>query len=86
MKQPILLLALAASLLAPLAATHAADDLEKNFVNPPDSAKPSGYWWWLNANVDKEAITRSGVGGTSRHVQRSGHRPRRHDGACAKNN
>jgi hypothetical protein len=58
MKQPILLLALAASLLAPLAATHAAGDLEENFVNPPDSAKPSGYWWWLNANVDKEAITR----------------------------
>jgi len=51
-------LTLAALLLLPLAATHAADDLEKNFVNPPDSAKPSGYWWWLNANVDKEAITR----------------------------
>ena len=35
-----------------------SDGLEKVFVNPPDSAKPSGYWWWLNANVDKEAITR----------------------------
>jgi hypothetical protein len=54
----ILLLTLAASLLMPLIAIHAADDLEKNFVNPPDSAKASGYWWWLNANVDKEAITR----------------------------
>ena len=35
-----------------------AVELETNFVNPPDWAKPSGYWWWLNANVDKEAITR----------------------------
>ena len=32
--------------------------LEKAFDNPPESARPSGYWWWLNANVDKEAITR----------------------------
>ena len=32
--------------------------LEDEFRNPPDSVKPSGYWWWLNANVDKEAITR----------------------------
>jgi len=35
-----------------------SDDLVRNFLNPPDWAKPSGYWWWLNGNVDKEAITR----------------------------
>jgi hypothetical protein len=35
-----------------------AGDLEKNFVNPPDSVKPSCYWHWLNDNVDKEGITR----------------------------
>jgi len=58
MKQPILLITLTAALLVPLTAIHAAEDLEKNFVNLPDSAKASGYWWWLNANVDKEAITR----------------------------
>lgn len=40
----------------PTAAQSAAP--EKHFMNPPDSAKPSCYWWWLNANVDKEAITR----------------------------
>ena len=51
------ILTLTAALLVPLTAIHAAEDLEKNFVNPPDSAKASGYWWWLNANVDKEAIT-----------------------------
>lgn len=35
-----------------------ADDLEAKFQNPPDSAKPSGYWWWLFSNVDKNSITR----------------------------
>jgi alpha-L-rhamnosidase len=41
-----------------VAVAQGALDLEKSFVNPPESAKPSGYWWWLNANIDKEAITR----------------------------
>lgn len=36
----------------------AQDDLAAKFATPPDSAKPSGYWWWLNGNVDKQAITR----------------------------
>jgi len=36
----------------------AKDKLFEQFTNPPDAAKPSCYWWWLNANVDKEAITR----------------------------
>ena len=49
---------MAVGLLALGSGVLAAGDLEKNFVNPPDSAKPSGYWWWLNANVDREAITR----------------------------
>ena len=34
------------------------EELSKIFQTPPDSVKPSGYWWWLNGNVDKEAITR----------------------------
>jgi hypothetical protein len=40
------------------AAKPLAGELEKNFVNPPDSVKPSCYWWWLANNVDKEGITR----------------------------
>ena len=35
-----------------------ASNLSKDFQSPPDAVKPSGYWWWLNGNVDKEAITR----------------------------
>ena len=41
----------------PLEAASYAE-LSRFFQNPPDWAKPSGYWWWLNGNVDKEAITR----------------------------
>lgn len=33
-------------------------DLAECFRSPPDSAKPWAYWWWLNANVTKESITR----------------------------
>ena len=32
--------------------------LEQVFLNPPDAGKPSGYWWWLNGDVTREAITR----------------------------
>ena len=35
-----------------------SDELSKSFLNPPDSVKPSGYWWWLYNNVDKNSITR----------------------------
>jgi len=40
------------------AAKPVAGDLERNFVTPPDSVKPSCYWHWFNNNVDKEGITR----------------------------
>lgn len=33
-------------------------DLEKGFVNPPDSARPGVWWHWLNGNISKEGITR----------------------------
>ena len=28
-----------------------------NFVNPPDSARPWCYWWWINGHADRETIT-----------------------------
>ena len=51
---------LALSLLAvTLAAPHnLANDLESGFRNPPHSAGIRCFWWWLNSNVTKEAITR----------------------------
>ncbi|MCA9257823.1 MAG: hypothetical protein KDA61_01430, partial [Planctomycetales bacterium] len=33
-------------------------DLEEGWRNPPRSARTRAWWWWLNGNVDKEAITR----------------------------
>jgi len=34
------------------------DRLARGFAQPPDSAKPWAYWWWVNGNVTKESITR----------------------------
>ena len=33
------------------------DELEKNFLNPPASAKPWVFWYWMHAAVSKEGIT-----------------------------
>jgi (4-O-methyl)-D-glucuronate---lignin esterase len=41
-----------------LAQAVRADDLEAGFANPPRSARLRAYWWWLNGNVTKAAITR----------------------------
>jgi hypothetical protein len=50
----------------------ASDELERGFLNPPASAKPSVYWWWLFNRVDKKGITRDleefkakGIGGVN---------------------
>jgi len=32
------------------------DELQKNFKNPPDSAKPRVWWHWMNGNISKEGI------------------------------
>src|SRR5437016_1640834 len=45
-------------------------ELEKGFVNPPDSARPWIFWFWLGGNItsngitaDLEAMKRVGIGG-----------------------
>ncbi len=35
-----------------------ADNLDAGFRNPPHSAGIRAFWWWLNGNVTKEALTR----------------------------
>jgi hypothetical protein len=46
-------------LLAGLNAASAADtDLAAGFANPPDSAKPWAYWWWLDSFATPAGITR----------------------------
>ena len=53
-----------------LLAQNPSDELERNFKNPPDSAKPRVWWHWVGGNVTKEGITkdlewmkRVGIGG-----------------------
>ena len=46
-------------LLLPLVpTTSAAQTLEVGFAHPPQSAGIRCWWWWLNGNVTREAITR----------------------------
>lgn len=60
----------AAILLAPIGNDAKAEDLQKGFVEPPDSAKPHTWWHWMNGNITREGITadleamaRVGIGG-----------------------
>ncbi len=48
----------------------AIEDLEAEFLSPPDDARPWVYWFWLDGNVtrdgisaDLEAMKRVGIGG-----------------------
>ncbi|MBI5693985.1 MAG: glycoside hydrolase [Verrucomicrobia bacterium] len=45
-------------LAAGTASAASASTLEDVWTNPPSSARLRAYWWWLNSNVTKEAITR----------------------------
>ena len=49
---------------------NAVKKLEQGFKNPPQSARPWVYWFWINGNISKEGITadlesfkRVGIGG-----------------------
>jgi len=57
-------------LAGPSIVRSAGENLEKNFLNPPDAAKPRVWWHWTGGNVTKEGITkdlewmkRVGIGG-----------------------
>jgi hypothetical protein len=50
--------------------TVESTNLEENFQNPPESAKPRVWWHWMNGNITKEGIRadlewmhRTGIGG-----------------------
>ncbi len=47
-----------------------ADVMRQNFINPPASARPWVYWFWLNGNIteqgikaDLQAMAKVGIGG-----------------------
>lgn len=60
MKNHLLLISIASLALAPtgLAAPASQSTLEEGWKQPPLSARTRAYWWWLNGNVTKAAITR----------------------------
>ncbi len=69
-KKGFCLAGLSVALFAGVGAGAKADELEKGFAQPPDSARPHTWWHWMNGNVTKEGITadleamaRVGVGG-----------------------
>jgi hypothetical protein len=35
----------------------AAGDMEKNFITPPDSARPGVYWYFMNGNLNGKEMT-----------------------------
>ena len=52
-----LLLISLAGLLSGCQTKPVAGDLEKNFVNPPDSARPGVYWYFMNGNLNGKEMT-----------------------------
>ena len=68
--RPVIAVLLVGSLLKPLFSPAAAEDLARGFTEPPNSAKPRVYWWWLMSLVSKEGVTKDleqmaakGIGG-----------------------
>ncbi|HLK62625.1 MAG TPA: glycosyl hydrolase [Bryobacteraceae bacterium] len=51
-------LVLLAALAVPILSAPNPDDLRDGFQNPPLAARLRCYWWWLNGNTDRAAITR----------------------------
>jgi hypothetical protein len=47
-----------AALVAVAVVARAEGNLERGWENPPTQARLRAYWWWLNGNVTKEAITK----------------------------
>ncbi len=47
------------SLFAVFSCADSSDrGLEKGFLNPPDSARPGVYWYFMDGNLSKESITK----------------------------
>src|SRR5947209_19937342 len=58
------------TLLALKVSASSVPELERGFLQPPDSARPWIFWFWLGGNItsngitaDLEAMKRVGIGG-----------------------
>ncbi|MDR2863715.1 MAG: hypothetical protein LBV54_07595 [Puniceicoccales bacterium] len=64
-----LALAAAFTVAEPMRASAASVELDKNFVTPPESARPGVYWYFMDGNLsasgmtkDLEAMKQAGIG------------------------
>ncbi|MCX6972340.1 MAG: glycosyl hydrolase [Verrucomicrobia bacterium] len=70
MKLPMRTVVLTAILMCgSICCGNEADPLSKDFIHPPDSARPGVYWYFMNGNMSREGITadleamkRAGIG------------------------
>jgi alpha-L-rhamnosidase/Glycosyl hydrolases family 2, sugar binding domain len=46
------------SKLSNTANTEGVSNLEKGFVNPPDTIQTSVYWYWMSDNISKEGVVK----------------------------
>jgi alpha-L-rhamnosidase len=46
-----------ASILFSCSKSHKPDFIKEGFINPPDSARPGVYWYFMDGNTDREAMT-----------------------------
>ena len=53
----LLVCSMVAALAAAETPSSAESPLEQGFRQPPDSARPWVYWFWLNGNITREGIT-----------------------------
>lgn len=51
------LLVLLVGLLACQCTPDSTDSLKSGFINPPDSARPGVYWYFMDGNTSREAMT-----------------------------
>jgi hypothetical protein len=57
MTRTLRILGLTSVLLMLAGSSRAQVDLEEDFQNPPDVARPHTWWHWMNGNITKEGIT-----------------------------
>ena len=57
-KTVLLLFSFMALILFFFSSCDHASSLERGFVNPPDSARPGVYWYFMDGNLSKESITK----------------------------
>ena len=61
MKRIIFVITIVATLFASSCSYRKSEpafsELKKGFLNPPDSARPGVYWYFMDGNISKEAIT-----------------------------